>query len=103
MEDIILVTGRHLARSWVYATFYESQPGAEVSFGVQVFGNSRVHLEWRDARGGELKLGPDGSVRFSTVGVSNGPLTDLGLDIAPPRIYVKTNAYSSEDSVSFAS
>jgi hypothetical protein len=72
MEDIVLVTGRHLARSWVYATFYESQLGAQVSFGVQVFGNSSVHLEWRDARGGELKLGPNGEVRSCTVGVLNG-------------------------------
>jgi hypothetical protein len=62
MEDIILVTGRHLTRSWVNATFYESRSDAQVSFAVQVLGNSSVHLEWRDARGAELKLGPIGEV-----------------------------------------
>lgn len=72
MEEIILVTGRHLARSWVYATFSDRQPGAQVSFAVQVSGDSSVHLEWRDACGGELKLGPIGQVRFCTVGLSNG-------------------------------
>ena len=64
MEDIILVTGRHRARSWVIATFSDSQPGAHVSFGTEAFDDSGVDLEWRDARGGDLKLGPKGRVRF---------------------------------------
>jgi len=64
MEDIILVTGCHRARSWVIATFSESQAGAQVSFGAEVVGDSRVDLEWRDARGGDLKLGPSGRVRL---------------------------------------
>jgi hypothetical protein len=67
IEDIILVTGRHRARSWIYATFHESQPGSQVSFGVHASGDSSVHLQWRDARGGELKLGPSGEVRFYTI------------------------------------
>jgi hypothetical protein len=67
MEDIILVTGHHRARSWVNATFSDSQKGAKVSFGAQVLGESAVDLEWRDARnGGELRLGPRGSVSFYT-------------------------------------
>lgn len=72
IEDIILVTGRHRARSWVYATFYESQPDAQVSFGVRVSSNSSVHLEWRDVRGGELKLGPSGEVGCFSIGLISG-------------------------------
>jgi hypothetical protein len=45
MEDIILVTGRHLARSWVRTVISENRGGAEVSFVAQVSGNSVVHLE----------------------------------------------------------
>lgn len=64
MEDIILVTGRHLARSWISVAFSESLAGAQVSFNVRASGNSSVHLEERDVRGGELKLGPSGEVSF---------------------------------------
>jgi len=60
MEDIILVTGRHRARSWVIATFSDSHVGAYVSFGADVLGDSGVALERRDSRGGDLKLGPEG-------------------------------------------
>src|SRR5712672_995559 len=49
MEDIILVTGRHLARSWIRAVFSESRGGAEVSFVAQVSRDSVVHLEQRNA------------------------------------------------------
>lgn len=68
MEDIILVTGRHLARSWVRAVFSESQPGrgAQASFCVRVSGESDsgiVHLEERDTSGAQLTLGPNGRVR----------------------------------------
>lgn len=60
MEDIVLVTGCHLARSWVNIAFSESRGGAEVSFRVQVSGNSSVHFDERDVRGRGLKLGPTG-------------------------------------------
>jgi hypothetical protein len=62
MEDIILVTGRHLAKSWVNVVFTESRAGAQLSFVVQASGNSGVHLEERSATGGDLKLGPSGEV-----------------------------------------
>ena len=65
MEDIILVTGRHLARSWIYGTFAENQSFAQVSFGVRVSGVSGVSLHQRDVNGGELKLGPRGNVSFA--------------------------------------
>jgi len=64
MEDIILVTGRHLARSWINVAFSESLGGSQVSFKVRGSGDSNVHLEDRDVRGGELKLGPSGEVSF---------------------------------------
>jgi len=60
MEDIILVTGRHLARSWVNVVFSENRGGEQLSFVVQASGNSGVHMEERSATGGDLKLGPSG-------------------------------------------
>ena len=64
MGDIILVTGRHLAMSWVNVAFSGSDRGALVSFKVQVIGDLRVDLEERDVSGAELKLGPRGEVRL---------------------------------------
>ena len=63
MEDIILVTGRHLARSWVRAVFSESR-GAEVSFVTQTSGDSVVHLEERNASGAQLDFCPNDEVGF---------------------------------------
>jgi len=100
MEDIILVTGCHRARSWVIATFSESQAGAQVSFGAEVLGNSGVDLEWRDARGGDLKLGPSGSVRFYTFLCLQRNLRYLGFCVT--RTYQRINAYLSEASASSA-
>jgi len=67
MEDIILVTGRHLARSWVNVVFSESGEGAQLSFVVRASGDSGVHLEERSATGGDLRFGPSGEVGFCTV------------------------------------
>ena len=67
MEDIILVTGRHLARSWVNVVFSESRGGAQLSFVFRMSGNSGVHLEGRSATGGDLKLGPSGEVGFCAI------------------------------------
>ena len=67
MEDIILVTGRHLARSWARAVFSESRGGAQVSFCVRATGDSVVHLEERNVSGAQLKLGPKGEVSFCTI------------------------------------
>ena len=64
MEDIILVTGRHLARSWVRAIFSESRGGAEISFIAQTSGGSVVHLEERNASGAQFEFGPSGEVGF---------------------------------------
>ena len=64
MEDIILVTGRHLAKSWVNAISPATGInllGTQVSFGVQASG-SGVHFEERNVSGAVLKLGPTGEV-----------------------------------------
>ena len=67
MEDIILVTGRHLARSWARAVFSETRGGGQVSFCARVSGNSVVHLEERNVSGAQLDLGPNGEVCHCTI------------------------------------
>ncbi len=67
MEDIILVTGRHLAKSWVRTVFSEIRGGAQVSFVVKVSGDSVVRLEERSVSGAQLKFGPNGEVEFYTI------------------------------------
>ena len=64
MGDIILVTGRHLARSWINVAFSGSSGGAQVSFKAQVTRDLHLDLEERDVGGAELKLGPSGEVRL---------------------------------------
>jgi len=63
-EDIILVTGRHLARSWANIAFHNGDE--QVSFGAQVFGRSGVNWQFtpEGARGVMFNLGPSGQVRF---------------------------------------
>jgi hypothetical protein len=65
MEDIVLVTGCHRARSWANIAFSEGRAEESVSFGVQVFGTTNV--QWRfppeDVNGVACNLGPSGSVR----------------------------------------
>jgi hypothetical protein len=65
-EDIILVTGRHLARSWINVAFSETRQGAQVCFRAIISGTSGVHLEGRNTSGGYLKLGPSGEVGLCT-------------------------------------
>jgi hypothetical protein len=69
MEDIILVTGRHLARSWTNVAFSESPTEEKVSFGVTA-DTSGVNVEWHllreDIRGVACHCGPSGQVRFFT-------------------------------------
>jgi hypothetical protein len=99
MEDIILVTGRHLTKSWVNVAFTHPRPDMGVSLYVQVSGHSHVFLEQEYVRGGDLKLGPSGSVWISTISRIRRILKLLGHDLAHSRIYRKINAYSFEDSV----
>ncbi|KAH9989072.1 hypothetical protein BJV74DRAFT_838710 [Russula compacta] len=62
MEDIVLVTGCHLAKSWANIVFLEGRGEERVSFGVQVSGVSNV--EWQftpeDVQGVASNLGPSG-------------------------------------------
>jgi len=64
MEDIVLVTGCHRARSWANIAFSEGRAEECVSFGVQVSGNANVR--WRfppeDVNGVACNLGPSGPV-----------------------------------------
>jgi len=68
MEDIVLVTGCHLARSWANIAFSEgpSRRDEQVSFGVQVFGDSDVQWQFppEEIGGVACNLGPSGQVRI---------------------------------------
>lgn len=65
MQDIILVTGCHCAKSWVNVAFSEGHRDAEVSFEAQPSGVSGVNIGRRLVRGDVvLKLGPSGEVRL---------------------------------------
>ncbi|KAI0295982.1 hypothetical protein BC826DRAFT_257847 [Russula brevipes] len=63
MEDIILVTGCHLTRSFVNVAFSKSQNDVQVTFGVCA-GDSKAEIAWRFSRepihGAMVKYGPDG-------------------------------------------
>jgi hypothetical protein len=69
MEDIILVTGRHLAKSWARAVFSETRGGAEASFVAQASpsGSPIVYLEERNVSGAQLEFGPSGEVGFCVI------------------------------------
>ena len=96
MEDIILVTGRHLSKSWVRSVFSESRGGARVSFVVKVFGDSVVRLEQRNVSGAQLKFGPNGEVGFHKTYA-------LNRSEKSHRVYLRINAYSFEDTTLSAS
>jgi hypothetical protein len=61
-EDIILVTGRHLAKSWIHVTFPERRGPSEISLRIQMSGDSGVRYMVQEVSGGELRLGPTGRV-----------------------------------------
>ena len=67
MEDILLVTGWHRARSCTNVVFFGGSDAAQVSFGVQV-GDSGAKIEWKFSReqtlGVALNCGPSGDVRI---------------------------------------
>jgi hypothetical protein len=65
MEDIILVTGCHLARSWINVTFSKNQGDACVSFGIRKSGDSEVDFKEGDVDGGDVKFGPRGKVSLT--------------------------------------
>ena len=70
MEEIILVTGCDLTRSWTNVAFLGGEADAQVSFGVKVEGpNTRIDFQFspEHARGAVLRHGPEGTVRLYTV------------------------------------
>jgi len=102
-EDLILVTGRHLARSWINVVFPECRGSAQVSFVARVSEDSGVHLEERSVTGGDLKLGPSGEVGPPTM-LRHQPMLRVHVpDALGTRTYPRTNAYSFGGTVLFVS
>ena len=99
-ESIILVTGRHLARSWIRAVFSDSRGGA--SFVAKVSEDSVVHLEKRSVSGAQLEFGPNGEVGFCIISRTQTELRDES-DATHTRICQRTNVYSFEVTTSSAS
>ena len=64
MEEIVLVTGLHLTRSWANIVFLEGHANGHASFGVRADNN--VCITWRflpgSVRGGMRSWGPEGRV-----------------------------------------
>jgi hypothetical protein len=101
MEDIILVTGRNLARSWANVAFSESKEGEQVSLGVRVApdGDVRWQFSREDIRGVAVNCGPSGQVRFFPF--SRPRMLKHHLDrYDHTRICPRISAYLSGDSVS---
>jgi hypothetical protein len=71
MEEIILVTGRDLTKSWTNIAFLGGQADAQVSFGVKVKGPSPDNINYQLlpelVRGAVISQGPEGTVRLYTV------------------------------------
>jgi hypothetical protein len=77
MEEIILVTGRDLTRSWVNVAFLgnevDAQP-AQVSFGVNVEGpGTAINYQFTpgNTRGAVLRHGPEGPVSLCAISIIN--------------------------------
>ena len=70
MEEIILVTGCDLTRSWTNVAFLGGEIDARVSFGVRVGGpDNSINFQFspENARGAVLSHGPEGTVRLYAV------------------------------------
>jgi hypothetical protein len=70
MQEIILVTGFHRARSWTNVAFLENQVDAKVSFGVKVEGpDTSINFQFspENAQGAVTSQGPEGTVRIYAV------------------------------------
>ena len=96
-EDIILVTGCHLARTWATIAF---QRGEQVSFGFQVSGVADVTWQFtpEGARGVAYNLGPNDRVRRWIFSCPNRPQWVM-VGLYQIRIYRRISAYSLEASV----
>ena len=101
MEEIILVTGCDLTRSWTNIAFLGGQVDAHVSFGVKTEGPDTINFRFspENAPGAVLCHGPEGTVRLYAVKFVHKFKTGLVrfvLNRTCPRI----NVYLSEDFVS---
>jgi len=70
MEEIILVTGRDLAKSWANIAFLGNQDDSRVSFGVRVESpgpSITFQFSPENAQGAVLHHGPEGEVRLYAV------------------------------------
>ena len=70
MEEIILVTGCDLTRSWTNVAFLGGEADAQVSFGVKVEGpNTSINFQFlpEHARGAVLRHGPEGTVSLYAI------------------------------------
>jgi hypothetical protein len=70
MEEIILVTGCDLTRSWTNVVFLGGWVDAQVSFGIAVEGrDTSINFQYSpvDGRGALLHHGPEGTVRLYAV------------------------------------
>ena len=70
MEEIILVTGYDLTRSWTNIAFLGGQADAQVSFGVKVEGpDTSINFQFspENARGAVVCQGPEGTVRLCAI------------------------------------
>lgn len=70
MEEIVLVTGCHLTRSWANVTFLEGQTHAQASFGIDVTQGRDVCINWHfslgNTQGVVCNWGPEGPVCVSS-------------------------------------
>ena len=66
MEEIVLVTGLHLTRSWANVTFLEGHANGQATLGVKVNNGQDVDITWHcspgSVRGGMRNWGPEGKV-----------------------------------------
>ena len=69
MEEIILVTGCDLTRSWTNIAFLGNKVDARVSIGVKVDGSDSVKFQFspENARGAVLRHGHEGTVRLYAI------------------------------------
>jgi hypothetical protein len=80
MEEIVLVTGLHLTRSWANVAFFEGQANGQASLGVNVTHGPDISIHWQclpgSVRGGVRSWGPEGKVRRFAEN-SDATLTDF--------------------------
>ena len=104
MEEIILVTGCDLSKSWANIAFFGNQADSRVSFGVRVENpDPTITFQFspENAQGAVLHHGPEGEVRcmpFETI----DKLRQLSHTSLPVRTCLRINVYSFGDIVSLA-